>query len=152
MRPPLARILLLAFSFVFSATFARAQSSVLPHRNCPEGSRSVSGATAEFEVCEPVECIDDSSCVGGTQCRETPLCVQSPVGGGRRDAVGACSASGSCAYPAACETGKRCVRASVLKRGLSNCGCRAAGGKGGEAFGGLGLLVAVAFAFRRRGP
>jgi MYXO-CTERM domain-containing protein len=145
---PLA-LLALALSL---PVLARADTSVLPHRNCPEGSRSVSGATAEFEVCEPVECNDNSSCLGGTQCQEAPLCIQTAAVGGRKDAIGACSARGSCAYPAACETGKRCVKASVLKRGLTNCGCRVAGGEESDALGGLGLLGALAFGFRRRRP
>jgi hypothetical protein len=135
---------------VLAPTSAGAQSSVLPHRDCPEGSRSVSGPSAEWEVCEPVDCSDDSSCSGGTLCREAPLCVNAAIGGVHKDALGPCTQAGSCTYPASCESGKRCVKVSVLKQGLASCGCHAAGtSEHHEGAVSIGLALALAAAVRR---
>jgi MYXO-CTERM domain-containing protein len=139
-----------ALLVLFLASAMAHAEEVVPHRNCPSGSKSVSAATSEWEVCEPVECSDDTTCASGTTCQEALLCVQTAFGG-RRDAVGECSKAGSCTYPASCETGKRCVKASVLRRGFSSCGCRAEGARAEAAFGAVGAASALlAFAMRRR--
>ena len=131
---------------------ALAQEGLHTRASCPEGS-ALSAPPDGVEVCAPQNCSNDADCGPGRLCRDRPLCIES-MGRGvgtTKSAVGTCESGGKCAYPAECEeASKRCVRAGLVERYRTSCGCALPGlGDGG----GLASLAAVAaaalFAFRR---
>jgi hypothetical protein len=127
------------------ATSASANEGPHTRASCPEGS-VLSAPPDGVEVCAPQDCADDADCGPGRMCKDRPLCVESrgPGLGTTKSAVGTCESGGSCTYPAQCdEASKRCVRAGLVERYRTSCGCAVPGlGEGG----GLASTAAIALA------
>ena len=135
-----------------AAGTAFAQEGLHTRASCPEGS-ALSAPPDGIEVCAPQNCSDDADCGPGRLCRDRPLCIESKGRGvgTTKSAVGTCESGGKCAYPAECEeASKRCVRAGLVERYRTSCGCAVPGlGDGGGLAFFAAAAAAVLFAFRR---
>jgi hypothetical protein len=143
------RFLLIALVFL-APCVASADEPLHSRASCPEGS-VLSAPPDGREVCAPQNCNDDADCGPGRVCRDRPLCVEAKMGGGAKSAVGTCESGGKCTYPAECEeASKRCVRAGLVERYRTSCGCAVPGmGQGGGLAWLAALGAAAVFANRR---